>query len=193
MTRRILGRNAIIVPSSLALAVCLLMPSVSLGASKVCTNGQCVSCEGGISCVNNACTCNGVSVDGKKEAAAPEGPCGREATVVHGNGGGKVSTTASVAASVFVSSDSAVCGRAQVSGPTRLLAGSVVNGTARVSGRSTLTGSVVNGTTQVTKSELTNSTLNGGATVSNSVIANSVLNGNAPVVGQRLQNSVINN
>ena len=189
------------------LAFCLLLaPSVSFGANTVCTDGRCITCDGPISCNNAVCTCNGVPVEGRR--GDTRGPCGSEPTIVHGNGGGRVSTTASVAPSVFVSADSAVCGHAELSGPARLLAGSVVNGTARVSGRSTLRSSSINGAAQVTQSELTNSTLNGAAqvtesrlsnstingsgAVSNSEIVNSVLNGNGSVVGQQLHNSIIN-
>lgn len=177
-------------------ALSLLVPlrGAPAQANKVCTNGQCISCNGPVACVNGACTCNGVPVgaamSGGEGTVVQAGPCGGEQTLVHANGGGVVSVTASVAPSVFVSNDSAVCGRASVSGSSRLVA-SVVNGAVFVSD-STLTHSVMNGAARATHSQITNSTLNGAATATNSEIVNSVFNGRASIVDRRIQNAVIN-
>jgi hypothetical protein len=180
-------------------------------ANTVCTNGRCISCDGPINCNNDVCTCNGVPVDASAPGSAgtPQGPCGQQETVIHDNGGGTVATTASVAPTVHVSVDSAVCGVAAVSGPARLLGRSVINGAARVSGQSTLTTSTVNGTStvedsmlnqsvlngnaKVSRSQVTNSTLNGASVVTDAAVVNSVLNGKASVIGRTVQNSVLNN
>jgi hypothetical protein len=157
-------------------------------AGTVCVNGSCFSCEGSAVCINDRCTCNGVTAaEGKHR-----GPCLGEETVTHTNGGGKVATTASVGESVYVSTDSAVCGYAIISGSTRLLNGSTVNGNANISGRSTLDGSTVNGSAAVLDSSLGGSTLNGSASVSHSEIVSSTINGSARVESSRVTSSVLN-
>ena len=177
-------------------------------ANTVCNNGQCITCDGPIVCVNSACTCNGVPVTGGGNATVqPQGRCGGEPTIAHPNGGGTISTNASVAPSVFVSVDSTVCGHATVSGATRLERGSTVNGSARVSDSqlasstvngsarvsdSQLTSSTVNSSARVVNARLVNSTANGSASVSDSTLANSVVNGGASITGRQLQNAVIN-
>ena len=113
----------------LGIAAAALIVGSAAAANTVCTNGQCVTCDGPISCSNGSCICNGVPVTGGN-ARLQQGPCGGQETVIHGNGSGRVATTASVEASVYVSRDSAVCGRAVVSGQTRLIDRSVVNGEA---------------------------------------------------------------
>lgn len=121
-----------------ALAGILLLaglPAVS-SANTVCSNGECVTCDGPISCTNGACTCHGAPVGPGNGTLFQQRACGGEPTTPHPNGGGAVSTKASVAPSVFVSTNSAVCGRAIVTGATRLQSGSVVNGAARVPIRS---------------------------------------------------------
>jgi len=174
----------------MVLAVLVIALAAPVQANTVCNNGVCVSCDGPLTCINSACTCNGVPVGGG--SAVQPGRCSGEATLAHPNGGGAVSTTASVAASVFVSQDSTVCGRARVTGASRLLAGSLVSGASLVSD-STLEHSIVNGSARVTQSRLTNSTLNGAAAVSQSDIVNSIVNGRASVIGRTLRNSIINN
>jgi hypothetical protein len=156
--------------------------------STVCVNGSCFSCEGSAVCVNGRCTCNGVTA----EAGKPQSPCLGQETVTHTNGGGRVATTASVSDSVYVSSDSAVCGYAIISGPTRLLNGSIVNGNANISGRSTLDGSTVNGSAAVSDSSLGGSTLNGSSSVSGSEVMSSTINGSARVEKSRVTSSVLN-
>lgn len=141
------------------------------------------------------------------KAAPQQGACGDQETVLHANGGGKVATTATVDASVFVSRDSAVCGRAIVTGPVRLVNGSVVNGRAAVSGRSTLDGSVVNGQArvlnasitestlndaQITDSRVSDSTINGRANVQRSTVNDSVVNGNTAIIDRKLDGLVLN-
>jgi hypothetical protein len=175
-------------------------------ANVVCTNGQCATCDGPSSCSNGTCVCNRVLVTGRN-TQFQQGPCGGQVTMIHDNGGGRVASTASVDQSVYVSRDSAVCGRAIVFGSTRLINGSVVNGQADVHGHSTLTGSTVNGGTvsdsaitqstlngnaRVLRSELAHSTLNGTPVVEDSTVVGSVLNGSASVVGRRVQGMVLN-
>jgi hypothetical protein len=193
----------------LGIGLAALIAGSAAAANSVCTNGQCVTCDGPISCTNGACTCNGVRVTGGGNASVPQGPCGAQETVIHENGGGTVASTASVEASVYVSRDSAICGRANVSGPTRILNGSVVNGHANLSGRSTLISSTVNGGSTVSDSAVTRSTVNGNARVSrsrlvdstvnghpvleDSTVTGSVVNGNASLVGRQIQRTVLNN
>ncbi len=174
----------------MVLAVLVIALAGPVRANTVCNNGVCVSCDGPLTCVNGACICNGVPMGGG--SAVQSGRCGAEATLAHPNGGGMVSITATVAASVFVSPDSAVCGRAHVTGSSQLLAGSVVSGASFVSD-STLQQSIVNGSARVMQSRLTNSTLNGAAAVAQSEIVNSIVNGRASVIGRTLRNSIINN
>ena len=120
-----------------------------------------------------------------------QGPCIGQKTIIHENGGGKVATTASVAPSVYVSADRAVCGRAVVSGPTRLT-NSVVNDAANISGQSTLTGATMNGTSAVSDSTVSQSVLNGGSKVSRSQVMSSTLNGQAAVENASVTGSVLN-
>jgi hypothetical protein len=176
---------------AMALALAGTFSGVADAANTVCNNGQCVSCDGSLICVNNACTCNGAPV-GSTNAQPASGPCGSEPTVVHDNGGGRVSVSASVDASVYVSGDSAVCGRAVVSGPVRLNAGSAVNGTAHVGGSSTLTRSTINGTASVQDSTLDRSAINGSAKVVRSQLARSTVNGNGSVTDSNLTSVVVN-
>jgi hypothetical protein len=157
-------------------------------AGTVCVNGSCFSCEGSAVCINERCTCNGVAAEEGKH----RGPCPGQETVTHPNGGGKVAATASVSDSVYVSTDSAICGYAIVSGPTRLLKGSIVNGNANISGRSTLDGSTVNGSAAVLDSSVGQSALNGSASVSHSEILSSTINGSARVENSRVTSSVLN-
>ena len=189
--RRSFGRSSLRWVLTLALVTVF---AASARSNVVCTNSRCITCDGPIVCHNDVCTCNGVPVDagggsGGSRGHAQEGVCGSEATVVHRNGGGKVSIVASVTASVFVSGDSAVCGHARVSGNSTLT-GSTVNGGASVAD-STLTGSTVTGSARVT--QVTHSVINGAATVSDAEVVNSVLNGGASVVGRKVENVVINN
>jgi hypothetical protein len=186
----------------------LLVLAGSVEAGTICTNGRCFTCDGSSVCVNGKCTCNGVPAGGAAPLV-PQGPCGDQPVVVHRNGGGAIATSATVAASVYVSTDSAVCGNAVVSDMTRLINGSVVNGRANVSGQSSLDRSTVNGNSMVSESVLRGSTLNGDARVSRSEVVSSVLNGEpvvrdahvtssvingrASVVGRTIQGSVLNN
>ena len=195
---RCLGRTTNGARTICLMAALSLLPSplqkALAQANTVCNNGQCITCNGPVSCVNKACTCNGIPVTGAEPGsgspAVQQGPCGNEQTFVHPNGGGRVSSTASVASSAFVSNDSAVCGRASVSGSSRLV-GSIINGEAYVSD-STLNHSVMNGAARATHSQITNSTLNGAAAVANSDVVNSVFNGRASVVDRKVQNAVVN-
>lgn len=176
------------------LALATTLAGAAHAANTSCTNGVCVTCEGTLLCVNGACTCNGTPVGASNAPAVrPRGGlCGNEPTVAHPNGGGTVSTSATVAPSVFVSSDSAVCGGSSITGATRVMGGSVVNGASSVAD-STLQHAVLNGAVRVTGSRVTNSTLNGTASAVNAEVVNSVLNGTASVSGRRVQNAVINN
>jgi hypothetical protein len=178
--------------------------------STICTgNGQCttVTCDGSLICANNACTCNGKPINtGNASSTSSGGPCYGEQTVVHKNGGGKVSTKAMVDAGVFVSMDSAVCGQAVVKAPVRLLMGSVVNA-SRLSGQTTLTASTVNGSASivdstldgsvltgginVTKSQISGSTLNGSSKIDNAKVIDSVITGSTSIVGRTVQNQVL--
>src|SRR5665213_1906804 len=160
-------------------------------AGTICVNERCITCDGAGSCINGKCTCNGVAVD-RTNAVRRQGPCGGQEMTVHGNGGGRVATTASVNESVFVSRNSAVCGSASVAGPSRLLNGSTLNGSARVSGRSIIDGSTLNGSPRVVDSSITHSTLNGSASVSNSEIADSTLNGSVVVDYSEIGSSTLN-
>ncbi len=159
--------------------------------STACTNGVCVTCDKTAVCINGNCTCNGVPT-GEANALVPRRPCGDEPIVVHRNGGGAISTSATVAASVYVSIDSAVCGNAVVSGMTRLINGSVANGRANISGQSSLDRSVVNGDSTVSESRISESTLNGGVRVTGSEVVRSVLNGQAMVTYAHVTSSVLN-
>lgn len=192
--RVMIGTRAICLMVALSLLLSSLQGALAQ-ANTVCNNGQCITCSGPVSCVNKACTCNGIPVTGAEPesgaAVVQQGPCGSEQTFVHSNGGGRMSITASVAPSAFVSNDSAVCGRASVWGASRLV-GSVINGAAYVS-NSTLNHSIMNGAARATHSQITNSTLNGAAAVTNSDVVNSVFNGQASVVDRKVQNAVINN
>jgi len=166
------------------------------GTNTVCTsNGRCatVECNGSLTCVNDVCTCNGKPINmGGKNASTPDaGPCPSEQTAVHKNGGGKVSTRASVDASVFVSADSAVCGQSKVSGPVRLQQGSFVNGGARVSGKSTLTASIITGAAVISDSTLDNTTITGNANVSRSQIKGSTLTGDAKIDNSKIIDTTI--
>jgi hypothetical protein len=177
-------------------------------ANTVCTNNQCITCDGPIACVNGSCTCNGVPVVAT-DAPAQQGPCAGQETVAHSNGGGRVAVTAAVEPSVYVSSDSTICGSAVVSGPTRLIERSQVNGRANISGKSILNSSTVNGTAtvldsslrgatvngnaRVSRSEIVDSTLNGRPIVDSSTVTNSTVNGNASIVGRRIEGTVLNN
>jgi hypothetical protein len=177
-------------------------------AGTICTNGACFTCDGSSVCVNGNCSCNGVPA-GRLPKLPPQGPCGDQSIVVHRNGGGTIATTATVAASVYVSADSAICGKAVVSGLTRLINGSVVNGRANVSGQSSLdrstvngnstvsesvlSGSIVNGDARVSRSEVVSSTLNGQPVVTDAHVTSSVINGRASVIGRTVQGSVLNN
>ena len=187
-------------------AFLILTGNVEAG-STVCTNGVCVTCDGQAVCFNGNCTCNGVPTGGAN-ALVPRGPCGDQPIVVHRNGGGTISTSATVAASVYVSADSAVCGNAVVSGLTRLINGSVANGHANISGQSSLdrsivngdstvsesvlSGSTLNGDARVTRSEVVSSMLNGQAVVTDAYVTSSVINGHASVIGRRVEGSVLN-
>jgi hypothetical protein len=197
------------------LAACLAgtLAFASVGAaraantSQVCTGSQCVTvtCDGSLICNNNVCTCNGKPIN-TGNASTSSGPCYGEQTVVHRNGGGKVSTKASVEAAVYVSADSAVCGQAVVKAPVRLLQGSIVNA-ARVSGQTTITAStvtgsasvsdstleraVLTGSVNVSRSQIVGSTLNGDSKVDNSKIIDSVINGSASIVGRTVQGQVL--
>ena len=186
----------------------LLLASSAAAANTVCTNNLCITCDGPIACINGNCTCNGVPVV-TTDAPAQQGPCGVQETVVHSNGGGSMAVTAAVEPSVYVSSDSTICGSAIVSGPSRLIERSHVNGRANISGHSTLSGSTVNGTATILDSSLTGSTVNGNARVSrseivhstlngrpvveNSTVTNSTVNGMASIVGRRAEGVVLNN
>ena len=146
-------------------------------AGTICTNGVCFTCDGSSICVNGNCTCNGVPA-GRVPARVRQGPCGDQSIIVHRNGGGTIATSATVAASVYVSADSAVCGKAVVSGLTRLINGSVVNGRANVSGQSSLDRSTVNGSSTVSESVLSGTILNGDARVSRSEVVSSTSTAN---------------
>jgi hypothetical protein len=174
--------------------------------SQVCTGTSCVTvtCDGSLICNNNVCTCNGKPINTGN--ASSSGPCNGEQTVVHKNGGGKVSTKAMVDAGVFVSMDSAVCGQAVVKAPVRLLMGSVVNA-SRVSGQTTLTASTTNGSATITdstldrsvltggmnvsKSQITGSTLTGSSKIDNSKVIDSVITGSSSIVGRTVQDQVL--
>jgi len=177
------------------------------GVNTVCnSSGKCatVTCDGSLTCINDVCSCNGKTIDMGK--APNVGPCPGEQTAVHKNGGGKVSTKASVEATVFVSADSAVCQQAKVSGPVRLQQGSFVNG-ARVSGQTTLTASIITGAAvisdstlenttitgspNVSRSQLSGSTVTGDAKIDNSKLVDTIITGNASVIGRTLQDQVL--
>jgi len=176
---------------SLAFLLIVLILSGNARAGTVCVNGRCFSCEGSAVCVNGACTCNGV-IAGQTTAHSQQGPCADQEVVVHKNGGGKVAITATVSESAFVSPDSSVCGHAVISGPVRLLNGTVVNGNANISGQSTVDQSTINGSAMVAGGSVTRSTLNGSASAVDSEIRNSVLNGSAAVESSRVTASVLN-
>ena len=159
-------------------------------AGTVCIGDRCFSCDGSATCVNGICKCKGVAVEGRGSQVQRE-PCAGQETVIHANGGGKVATTASVDASVYVSGNSAVCGKAVVSGPARL-EGSIVNGSANVSGRTTLENSTVDGSATATNSSISRSTLNGSAKVSNSEVVDSTLNGSVTVEWSKVARSSLN-
>ena len=73
-------------------------------AGTICTNGICFTCDGSSVCVNGNCSCNGVPA-GRGPALVPKGPCSDQSIVVHRNGGGTIATSATVAASVYVSAE----------------------------------------------------------------------------------------
>lgn len=175
----------------ITLCLVLFMTIGGAEAGTLCHNGRCFSCEGSATCTNAGCTCNGAPI--RPDKLFPQnGPCGEEETRVHENGGGRVAITASVERSVHVSSDSVVCGRAIVTGETRLLNASVVNDRVSISGETTLDGAVVNGSTSVADSWITNSTVNGNVKVSHSQIESSTINGDAIVERSTVGESVIN-
>ena len=163
--------------------------SSSTGANTVCINGTCRSCNGAIACAGDHCTC-----DGDPMGSAPTykgGPCGTQEVVTHPNGGGSVATSASVDPAAYVSADSAICGTVSVSGPTRVINGSVLNGTARVLGRSVIDASVVIEASTVSNSSVVRSTVNDGAKITNSEVENSLLNGAANADRSRIMDSVL--
>jgi hypothetical protein len=175
------------------IALLLLASLVFSGAAEagtICVNERCITCDGAGSCINGRCTCNGAAVH--RTNLRRQGPCGGQEMTVHGNGGGRIATTAVVNESVFVSRDSAVCGSASVAGPSRLLNGSTLNGSARVSGRSIIDGSTLNGSPRVVDSSITHSTINGSVSVSNSEIADSTLNGSVVVDYSEIGSSTLN-
>jgi hypothetical protein len=172
--------------------------SSSMGANTVCINGTCRSCNGAIACAGDHCTCDGDPMGAaptyKGGGSAPTykgGPCGTQAVVTHPNGGGSVATSASVDPAAYVSADSAICGTVSVSGPTRVINGSVLNGTARILGRSIIDASVVNEASTVSNSSVVRSTVNDGAKITNSEIENSLLNGAANADRSRIMDSVL--
>ncbi len=168
-----------------------LLISCNVEAGTTCSNGVCFTCDGSSVCINGNCACNGIPV-GRANARVPQGPCGDQPVVVHRNGGGTIATSATVASSVYVSADSAVCGNAVVSGLTRLIDGSVVNDRANVSGQSSLDRSTVNGSSTVSESVLSGSTVNGDVRVSRSEVVSSILNGQAVAMDAHVISSVIN-
>lgn len=163
--------------------------SSSTGANTVCINGTCRSCNGAIACAGDRCTCDGDPMG--SVPAYKAGPCGTQEVVTHRNGGGSVATSASVDPAAFVSADSAICGTVNVSGPARVIHGSVLNGTARVLGRSLIDASIVNEASTVSNSSIVRSTVNDGARIIDSEIENSLLNGAASADRSRITDSVL--
>jgi hypothetical protein len=159
-------------------------------AGTVCTNGVCFTCAGSSVCFNGSCSCNGAHVSGAN-IQVQQRPCGGQPTAIHRNGGGTVATDAVVDASVYMSGDSAVCGNAVVSGLTRLLNGSVVNGPSNVSDQSSLDHSTVNGAATVSDSTLSQSIVSGSAKVSRSQVVSSTLNGRPVVTDSIVTGSVV--
>jgi hypothetical protein len=169
--------------------------SVSIGASTVCINGTCRSCNGAIACAGDHCTCNGDPMDSKStyraESTYKAGPCGSQRVAAHPNGGGSVASSASVDPAAYVSADSAICGTVSVNGPARVINGSVLNGTARILGRSVIDASLVNEASTVSNSSIVRSTVNDGAKITNSEVENSLLNGAANADRSRITDSVL--
>src|ERR1700730_1534366 len=161
----------------------------SIGANTVCINGTCRSCNGAIACAGDHCTCDGDPMESAPTYKA--GPCGTQKVVTHSNGGGSVATSASVDPAAYVSADSAICGTVSVSGPARVINGSVLNGTARILGRSVIDASVVNEASTVSNSSVVRSTVNDGAKITNSEVENSLLNGAANADRSRIMDSVL--
>ena len=168
--------------------------STAVGASTVCINGTCRSCNGAIACSGDHCVCNGEPMDAAPTYSAPTykaGPCGAQRVVTHPNGGGSVAASASVDPAAYVSADSAICGTVSVSGPARVINGSVLNGTARILGRSVIDASVVNEASTISNSSVVRSTVNDGAKIINSEVENSLLNGGANADRSRIMDSVL--